>query len=153
MAVKVEIKDSKFGTGNRAAVTSRGQVVTGPISFNEPHFRSLAVINTAYNFVTPVAGRQFVIDGVIVASDKNVSSTNGAQIVIYEADSSTSTTASRDLLTLDIARLDRSGYSGLNLLTRPGIWLNAKTDDNTCNVTILGYYVDVNGEDADFFTG
>lgn len=101
------------------------------------------MINQGYTFVEPKAGKQFIIDGIIVSSDKNVSSTNGAVVQIYESAAAGSATVQTSLLRLDVGRLDREALTQLNLCTSPGVWINGQTDDATTNVTILGYYVDV----------
>jgi len=31
---------------------------------------------------------------------------------------------------------------GLNFLINPGVWVNAQTNDNNVNVSIMGYYID-----------
>lgn len=143
MSLRVEIEDSKFGTRNSAGVTQRGQLIVSPLKFNTAFFQSMTATDTAYNFVIPKAGQQFVIDGLIFSSAKDVNSTNGAEIKIFETDAVDSISSSKDLLTLDIGRLDRGSISSLNLITNPGVWVNATTDDATTHVTIIGYYVEV----------
>lgn len=138
--IYVGLKDVKNNTN--ANITKRGQLIVSPISFNAPYFRSFEVANTAYNFIKPISGKRFIIDGLIFSSDKNVSSTNGAVISIYEGNSETDLTGSKNIFTLDIGRLDKGSISGLNVITSAGIWLNGKTDDATTNVTVLGYYVE-----------
>ncbi len=141
MAVETKIRDAALGTDKGAGVTSRGQLVVAPLSFNEPYYQSLSVPATAYNFIAPISGKRFVIDGVIFSSDKGVSSTNGAVIKIFEADAFNSSVSTKDIFTLDIGRLDKGSIPSLNVITSEGIWINATTDDATTNVTILGYYV------------
>jgi len=144
MTITIEIEDGKFGTSTTAGVTSRGQLITAPLKFNEGYFQSMTVANQAFNFIIPQSRQQFVIDGIIFSSDKNVSSTNGAQIIIYESTiSENSLVSSKTLLTLDIGRLDKGNVSSLNFITSPGVWINGRTDDATCNVTLIGYYVEV----------
>ena len=141
MSLDIKIMDGK-GSKSKAAVTSRGQVVVGPIAFNVAYFNSLALVATPYNYVGPIAGKQFVIDGIIASSNKSVSATDGAEVCIYEADAADGASV-KELLTLDIGKLDRAVITQLNLSTNTGVWLNAETDDATVNLTIIGYYVDV----------
>ena len=143
MSLSVEIEDGKGGTKNKVKVTSLGQLVVAPLEFSEPLFNAIALTATAYNFVEPVAGKRFVITGYIAATDKNVSSTNGAEIAIIESSAIDSTVASKVLLTLDLGKLDSQVITGLNMITSPGVWINASTDDATVNLTILGYYISV----------
>jgi hypothetical protein len=143
MPLRIEIEDAKFGTRNAAGVTSRGQLITAPLKFNETFFQSLDVASTPFNIITPRTNQQFVIDGYIVSSNKDVSSTNGAVISIYEASAPDTLTVNRQLFLLDLGRLDRASESGLNVITSQGSWINCQTDDTTTNVTLLGYYVDI----------
>ena len=143
MSLRIEIEDGKFGTRNTVGVTARGQLITAPLKFNQGYFKSLTATSTAFNFVVPIANHQFVIDGILFSSDKNVSSTNGAQIKIYEAGAPDTITIGKELLTIDIGRLDKGNVSSLNMITSEAVWINAYTDDATCNVTLLGYYVEV----------
>jgi hypothetical protein len=144
MTLKIEIEDGKFGTANTVGVTKRGQLITAPLKFNTGYFQSMTSAATAFNFVIPQAGQQFVIDGIIFSSDKNVSSTNGAVIDIYESNiGPDSTTIDKSLLRIDIGRLDKGNVSSLNMITSPSVWINGFTDDATTNVTLIGYYVEV----------
>jgi len=131
-----------WGKPYDAMVTKRGQLVTAPLKYNTTFFNAMTATATAYNFITPKTGQQFVITGYIVSSDKNVNSTNGAVVPIYEATSLTATSASKTILTLDLGKLDGAQVVGLNILTSKGVWINSTTDDATINLTILGYYID-----------
>ena len=142
MTLKIEIEDGRFGTKATAGVTRRGQIITAPMDYNTTYYNSMDTVTIAYNFIEPRAGFNFVIDGVIFSSDKNVSSTNGAVITLYEADAVDRNVASRELFTIDVGRLDKGSFTGLNVLTSPGVWLNGSTDDATTNVTIVGHYVE-----------
>jgi hypothetical protein len=137
------IKDGRFGTSYEAGVTPRGQLVVAPLEFNTAHKNTIVLVATAYNFITPIAGKQFVISGYIASSDKSVSATDGVEIDIFEAAAVDTTTSSKDLITIDLARLDKDNAIGLNLITTPGVWINAAADDTNVNLTLLGYYVDV----------
>lgn len=141
MALEVKIQDGS-GRQQLVKVTGRGQLVVGPIAYNTTESKSLTVVNTAYNFVEPIGGQRFVLDGIIFSTDKNVSQTDGAIITIYEATSATSATVAKSLFTLNLSRLTEDAITGLNVITTAGVWINAKTDDNNCSVTIIGYFVE-----------
>lgn len=128
-------------TKKKVCVTKNNQLVVAPISYNESYFNSMNVANTAFNFVSPKTGKIFILESVIFSSNKNVSATNGAQIEIYESGSPSSTIISKELFTLDIAKLESKDIARLNYKTTEGAWINAKTDSATTNVTILGYYI------------
>ena len=130
-------KGRKFG----AKVSERGELITAPISYNFKYFQLLNVIDTSFNFTAPQAGKQFVIDGFYVSGDRNVNANVGATVIIYEADSPTSTTPIETIVELDIGKIDRQIATKLNMITNPGIWINAKTDSINVKVTLFGHYV------------
>lgn len=141
MAAKTEIVDNFFGHRTGAAVTKRGQIVTSPLEYNEIKYNSLVMINTAYNYVKPISGKRFVIDGIAISGAKDVNSSNGAKINIYEAGSDDSVSIINNLFSISIGRLERGSLVGINVITNSGVWINAFTDDSTVDLTILGYYV------------
>jgi hypothetical protein len=141
VSLSVEIEDGRGGTRNKVRVTPRGQLVVAPIAFNTSIFNSMST-TAAYNFVEPVAGKQFIITGYLAASNKDVSATTGATVPIIEAGAIDTTTATKTLLILNLGKLDSGGITGLNIITSAGKWINASTDDPTVNLTLLGYYTD-----------
>lgn len=143
MSLSVEIEDGRGGTKNKVGVTSRGQLIVAPIEFSSPLFTALDTISTAFNYAEPRAGKQLVITGYIISAGKSVSNTDGAEITIIEADAIDTITATKILLVLNIARSDSQAVTGLNILTTAGKWINASTDDATINLTLLGYFVNI----------
>lgn len=124
--------------GLAARVTEFGQLVVAPIAYSVPVADTLTVINTAYNFVEPVAGHQIVITDVILTADKTVG-VNGAAVEIYTADSPTSTVVTKSVLDIEMLKNTSRDLIGLNFLVGKGRWVNAKSDDVNIQVTI-GYY-------------
>ena len=78
MAVPSHIVDPRNGLAAR--VTEFGQLVVAPIAYSTPVVDTLAVVDTAVNFVEPVANHQVVITDIILSSDKNVG-VDGAAVV------------------------------------------------------------------------
>ena len=140
MPTPTQIVDGR-GTRNRAKVTSRGQVVTGAISYDDSVFKELAEDDTAYNFYVPLAGQQFVVTGIILKGDKQIGASD-ATVVVYEATAIDSITEAKTLLSLAVADGDILTLLPLNLLVSKGVWLNAKTSDDDVHMTIMGYYID-----------
>jgi len=139
MAGKFLIEDA-FGSGVKAKVTSRGQLVTAPLEYSSISTLTMDVINTAYNFYSPIQGKQFVITGILTYADKNVG-TGDASVEIYEAEGATETTVSSSILNFELPKNAFRDLTALNLITSPGVWINGKTNDNNVFTTILGYYV------------
>jgi hypothetical protein len=130
------------GNGVKVRVTSIGQLVTAPASYDETAFRELAVDDTAYNFYGARAGQQFVVTGVLFRADKQVSSTVDAIVVIYEATTDSTITVSKVLIQFAVVQGDIISATPLNILVTEGRYVNAKTTDDDIHMTIMGYYVD-----------
>jgi hypothetical protein len=140
MSLSIEIEDGRGGTRNKAAVTTRGQLIVAPIDFSTPILNEMTVNGQAYNFVGPTRNRQFIITDIIVGGDRNVG-TGGSEVEIYEATAVDSTVVSNGLFKFTIGKNVTLPITGLNVITNPGTWINAKMDDNNVTLTIIGYVV------------
>ena len=123
-----------------AKVTEYGQLVVAPVAYSNSYFNTLAVNNTAYNFAVPNSGKRFVITDILIATNKDVG-VNGGLIEIYESQGLTDTTITKTIYTTQMIKNTTQSITGLNLILTEGVWLNAKTDDNTAYLTIMGYYI------------
>lgn len=127
--------------GQQARYNKLGQLETAPGGFDLQKFVSLAVDDTAYNFYTPVPGRQFIITGLICFAARDVSDASDTNIIIYEATTPSTITVGREILQFGMGRLTVLPLLGLRLLVSEGVFVNAKTDDNTVNINILGHFI------------
>lgn len=139
MPLEVNILDSAIGT--IAKVTKSGELVVGPTSYDDTIHKKLDTDNTAFNFFLPKIDKQFVIKGIIAQADKDVSNVATADIIIYEASSAGTTTVDKILLNINLTRFGNFPGLPLNLLVEEGKFVNAKTDDNSVFMTIMGYYI------------
>lgn len=140
MSVKTTIKDGK-GKGNEAVVTDRGQLVTAPLDFSNAYTQEVNATATAFNFVGPVNGKQFVITDILLYADKNVG-VNDAAVQLYEATSATSTAETKTILDIEMLKQSSRDITGINLIVTEGRYVNIKTDDATIFATIMGYYAE-----------
>ena len=140
MTIFVKVHDGA-GQGHDARVTHAGELVTVRGNYDQTFQDSMTSINTAYNLVEPRVDNQFIITGIVINADKNVSATDGAVVEVYEAADATTTTATKTILTLNIGKNSTIPLTGILIQTTKGIFLNAKTDDATVNITLLGYYL------------
>ena len=140
--IDTKISDGSGG-GHLARVTHAGELITVRGNYDSTFNAAMTSINTAYNLVTPKSGFQFIVTGVVLNADKNVSATDGAIAELYEATSDTTTTASKTLLTLNIGKNTTVPLTGILIQTTKGLFINAKTDDATVNITLLGYYLEI----------
>ena len=140
--IDTKISDGSGG-GHLARVTHAGELIIVRGNYDSTFNTAMTSINTAYNIVTPKSGFQFIVTGIVLNADKNVSATDGAIVELYEATSDTTTTASKTLLTLNIGKNTTVPLTGILIQTTKGVYVNAKTDDATVNITLLGYYLEI----------
>ncbi|MCH8748170.1 hypothetical protein IH781_00310 [Patescibacteria group bacterium] len=133
------------GSLRRATVSSSGALSVGPAQFDETASQTMAVDDQAYNFFNPSPNDKFVITGVLAFAARDISDSSDTIITIYEADESNSTTVDKTLLAFGMGRLTNLQLVPLNLLVNDGVYINAKTTDNTVTMTLLGYKISVSG--------
>ncbi len=129
--------------GRAVKVTPTGELVVAPAAYNETEFNILAVAGTAYNFYGPRVKKQFIISSIIAYADKDVTGGGAnAEVIVFEASSSSSATVDKELLQFALEQNQLFPPAPLNIKVAPGVWINAKTDDDDIHMTILGYYID-----------
>lgn len=138
--IHVGIRDG-WGTGTRACVTPRGQLVTAPLEYSTFYNTTANVDDTAFNLVTPQSNKRFVITTITLYANKNVGILD-AVVDLYEASSPSSTTIDKQLLKQEMPQKTSLVLTGLNIIVTEGKWINVKTDDNDVFVNIAGYYVE-----------
>lgn len=140
MAIAILIEGGN--SGRRVEVTPSGELVVAPLSYDETEFNELAVDNTAYNFYEPKPEKQFVITGFLAVGDQQITANANANVVIYEAGDTSTTTVDKILIQFVIKQDQSIPAIGLRVLVRPGKFINAKTDDDDVHMTIMGHYID-----------
>jgi hypothetical protein len=140
MSAPVHIVDGG-GTGTQAKVTTRGQLVSAPIEYDEVYNQSVVVANTAYNLIEPVDGKRFVITVILFLAKKTV--TTDVVIELYETENNTSITVTKSIIEQELLKNASRNLFGLNLITSKGAYISVKADDAEVLCTLMGYYVDV----------
>lgn len=140
MTIHVSVEDGQ-GTANKARITPEGGLVTQPLSFNSTAFQSLTAANTGYSMIDPVSGKFIVISGAIITAEKTVGSSDGAVVDIYASAEADTTTIDNSILRVTLERLANVVVVPLNAKVEEAKWVTVKTDDPTCNVTLLYYYI------------
>lgn len=133
------------GSLRRATVSDSGALSVGPAQFDETSSNTMAVDDQAYSFYEPSPHDAFVITGVLAFASKDVNDTTDTIITIYEASEKDSIVIDKTLLAFGMGKLTNLQLAPLNLLVNPGVYINAKTDDNTINMTIMGYKISTSG--------
>lgn len=135
-----------MGNGSQqVAVNAAGELLVSDGPYDLAVFNELATINTAYNFYSPRGREQFVITGFLMYGDKEVSSATNATVIIYESDSTDSTTVNKVLLQVEVGQNQSIQLPNIRILCNKGVYINAKTDDDDIHITIFGHYVDLGG--------
>lgn len=140
MSTPVIIKDGK-GKGTGVKVSSIGQLTTAVFDYDLTKFNTLSVNGQAFNFYSPRAGHNFVITGFIAYADRSVNDANDTVIDIYEADSDSSGTIDKMLISFGLGKTKALPALPLNILVNEGVFINAKTSDNNILLTIMGYFI------------
>ena len=144
MALISKISDGS-GTKTLARVTTRGQLVVGPADFSEASTVTLGTDNVPVNLFGPISGKNFIITDILIYANRLVG-VNDATVTIYESSvGPASTTQTKVLLSTEMVKQSSRDLIGLNLEVAEGRWVNAVTDDDDVFVTVMGYYIKVNG--------
>lgn len=128
--------------GKEAQVTPSGELVIAPLHYDETKFNELAVDDTAYNFFGPLPSRQFVITGFIAVGDQQITANANANVIIYEAADTGTTSVDKILIQFVIKQDQDIPMAGLHVLVNAGKFINAKTDDDDVHLTLMGYYIE-----------
>ena len=126
-------------TSNFVKVTNQNQLVVGELDFTTTVQNDIDIVDTAFNFFKPQAGKIFIITQILVNATRSAS-VNGTVVEIYQASSASSTTVDEQTFKLDIARQQVIALSGLNIRIPQGKFLNVKADSVVVLVTIGGYF-------------
>ena len=128
------------GSGSTVKVTTSGEIVVAPLSYDEIANQTLDSANVAENFFAPISNKQFVITGIVANADKAV--TTDVVVDVFEADSLTSATIDKAIFHFEMLKNGDKDLTGLRILVNSGVFINGKADDANVNITIMGYYID-----------
>ena len=127
-----------YGDGKHSPkVTKYGELVVSAGNTNTVSSQALDAVNTGVMFVRPEMGSAIIINQIIIAAEKSVSSSTSAEVIVYESTTGTGTAEHKRVLKMSIIKNQTESFSGLNLLVEEGLWVMAKTDDATVDVSIL----------------
>ena len=129
--------------GDAVGVTPVGQLIVAPYDYSTPVAKTLDTINTAFNFIEPLAGHFIVITDIIVSAGKTVSNTTPADVEIYQAEAIDTITVLEEILEPQLVGAANIALTGLNMKIPAGVWVNATTDDATILLTMMYYRVPV----------
>ena len=128
--------------GTVVKVSTSGELSVAPVSPNISQHWSMTTVDTAYTFAPPISGKEMRLQNILIYGNKNVGASD-ATVVIYTSHTATGTTPLETILELELPKYAKRDLIGLNLQLSEGVFLNAKTDDNTIFLTMMGYYLDI----------
>lgn len=135
--INVRILDDD--SGRVVKVTPNGELVTGTLEYSEPYYVELGVNDQIYNAVPAKVSKRFIIVGLLIGADRNV--TTDCTVHIYESLSADGV-SDKDILVIDLNKGHHTYLNLINLSTQSTRWINATTDDDDVDLTVFGYYVD-----------
>ena len=124
-----------------ARLTDEGVLAVGAAEYDLAEFHTLGVDDQGYSFYEPRAGKRFVMTGLLVFGDRDISDADDTIVTIYESDAPDSAVVARTLFQFGVARLSVLPLVPLNIAVNPGVWVTASTSDDDVHMTILGHYV------------
>jgi len=145
MSIDARIVDSK--TGKAAAIVGGNALAVNPphpsLSFNA----TLGTDDTVVNVVPAKADHVFCLTSLLLTGNKSINTNVDAVVQIYVASSETTAAADADvpLISVPVAQSSSRDITGILLETTIGKWINAVTSDDDVFVTVLGYYIKVEG--------
>ena len=125
----------------KVGVTDFGELRTSAYDYSTAYFQNLDVADTAYSFVPPKQNQFFVITGLVIQANKNVSASTAATIDVYESDDASSLVISKSIFMVEATKNDSFIVTPINIRTNAGKFINGKTSDDDVLVTLSGYYV------------
>lgn len=136
MTLKAQIRDGT-GTAHLATVSHANELIIDGFPGATPIFKTINVINTAFNFFIPISGQNFVITSIIF--DVGAASV----IDVYEASSATSIVIDKQIFQFSLLKdtfvpliLPFGGF----IKVTEGEFLNAKVSVQPVGMTIIGFY-------------
>jgi len=142
MTVLFSIYDDK--TSSIAKVDKSGGLVVSPIEYSTAFYVSVDVVSTSFEIVPTMVGKNFIITGLLIASDKTFgSSTTAETLTLYEANADDITINIRTLFKVDLLKNDRLVATGMGIAVSKSITIAAIATDVKVDLTIAGYYIDL----------
>jgi hypothetical protein len=80
--------------------------------------------------------------GIFLKANRLVSNTVDATVEIYEASSADSAVVINDLITAPLSRGESLTLNPIYVKVDKDSYINARTDDDDVQVTILGFYIE-----------
>lgn len=140
MSLRTRITDPI--TNRSATVKVDDALSVAPAKFSKAYNATMGVSNQIYNVVPLQHNCSFVITGIFVKANRQVSNTVDATVEIFEASSAESGTVLNSLFTIPMVRGETFLFNPIYVKVENTSYINARTNDDDVYVTILGFYVE-----------
>jgi hypothetical protein len=134
-------------TGERVKRVMGGALAVAPIHPSLAFNATLGTDDTAVNIIPAKADHVFCMTGLFLTSNKNVDPNTAATVTIYTADAADTAKASalQTLFSVPVSKNSTRDYNPILVEAAEGKWINGETSDDDVFVTVIGYYLKVEG--------
>ena len=142
MTLQVSLFDDK--TQSIAKVNPNGGLIVAPSHYSTAYYVLVDTAATTFEVIPAISDMNFIVTGMLIASDKSFATSTVAEtLTIYEANPADLSVNTKTITQIDLLRNDRLVATALDLATTKTKTLVAIATSANVNVTLSGYYIDV----------
>ena len=142
MTLQVSLFDDK--TQSIAKVNPNGGLIVAPSHYSTAYYVLVDTAATTFEVIPAISDMNFIVTGMLIASDKSFATSTVAEtLTIYEANPADLSVNTKTITQIDLLRNDRLVATALDLATTKTRTLVAIATSANVNVTLSGYYIDV----------
>ena len=142
MTLQVSLFDDK--TQSIAKVNPNGGLIVAPSHYSTAYYVLVDTAATTFEVIPAISDMNFIVTGMLIASDKSFATSTVAEtLTIYEANPADLSVNTKTITQIDLLKNDRLVATALDLATTKTKTLVAIATSANVNVTLSGYYIDV----------
>jgi len=142
VTLQVSLFDDK--TQSIAKVNPNGGLIVAPSHYSTAYYVLVDTAATTFEVIPAISDMNFIVTGMLIASDKSFATSTVAEtLTIYEANPADLSVNTKTITQIDLLRNDRLVATALDLATTKTKTLVAIATSANVNVTLSGYYIDV----------
>lgn len=142
MAIPVILRGRATSTGTTAevAVLPSGALAVGQADDDLSKSATMSVDDTPVEVIGPQAGREILVTGALISTNRDVG-VNGATVDVYYVEDVTSTDTTNLLIqVVDFAKNSAVATTPISLRVPIGNYVVAKTNDNSATASLFYHY-------------
>jgi len=142
VTLQVSLFDDK--TQSIAKVNPNGGLIVAPSHYSTAYYVLVDTAATTFEVIPAISDMNFIVTGMLIASDKSFATSTVAEtLTIYEANPADLSVNTKTITQIDLLKNDRLVATALDLATTKTRTLVAIATSANVNVTLSGYYIDV----------